>query len=70
MTQVICDVSKKVIRNAAREQNYYTFRGWTLSPEAKEQVEDIVKEEMSRRKPYTLEEYWNLYSDTIEDLSK
>lgn len=69
MTQIICDVTKKVISQARRDINYFTFRNKTLSEEAKEMVEKKVRDIMKQRSPFTLKEYWATYWSTVKQMS-
>ena len=69
MTSIICDITKKVIPNAKREINYTTFKNKTLSMDAREQIEQKVKQQMCQKKTYTMKEYWDLFWETIEDMS-
>ncbi|MBN1648841.1 MAG: hypothetical protein JW874_12475 [Spirochaetales bacterium] len=70
MTEIICDVTKKIIPNAQRDVNYVTIRDKTVSMPAKEKIEQKVKEMMQNKSRYTMKEYWKLYWDVTQKMAK
>ena len=70
MTEIICDVTKKIIPDAQRDINYVTIRDKTVSLPAKDKIEAKVKEIMSGKTRYTMKEYWKTYWEVTQKMAK
>ena len=68
MTKVICDATRKEIKNPHRDYNYFAILGRNISAEAKYDLDETVRAAMARRQRYSFEEYKQVYTATLEKM--
>ena len=55
VTTITCDVCKKPIENADREENYFTIRDRDICKPCKKQFDRDFEDELETKMPYTFE---------------
>ena len=70
MTQIVCDYTKKTIPNAERNINYVTILDKNLSMDASAELERRVRGKMKSLPQYSLTEYKNIMTKTLDDMCK
>jgi hypothetical protein len=68
MTKIICDVTRKEIKNPHRDYNYFSMLGRNISAEAKYELDEAVRAAMIKRQRYSFEEYKQVYAATLEKM--
>ncbi len=68
MITITCDACKKAIPGAVREKNYSVFLDKNLCLPCREELENTVSEEMSKKTQYQLKEYKKLLAQTLNKM--
>ena len=66
MTTIICDATKRPIKNPQRNVNYFFVMDKLLSAEAMEDLVETVKATMAKKPIYSFMEYKKLYISTLK----
>jgi len=66
MTTIICDATKKPIRNPRRDVNYFFVMDKLLSADAMYDLYDKVSATMARKPKYSFKEYKTIFRATLE----
>jgi hypothetical protein len=68
MTKIVCDATRKEIKNPRRDFNYFTVLGRNLSADAKFELDDAVRMKMAKKPRYSFEEFKKVYTDTLDKM--
>lgn len=68
MTKIICDITRKEIKNPHRDYNYFAILGRNISAEAKYDLDDTVRAAMAKRSRYSFEDYKKVFMATLEKM--
>jgi hypothetical protein len=65
MTHLICDATRKTIKNAKKDVNYVVIMGKTLSMDAKYDLLQRVSNAISRKPEFSFTEYKRIFANTL-----
>ena len=68
MTKIICDVTRREIKNPNRDYNYFSILGRNLSADAKFDLDETVRAAMARRGHYSFQEYKKVLAATLDKM--
>jgi hypothetical protein len=67
MTSITCDMCKRVIESAVRDENYFTIRDRDLCKPCKKQFDRDFEDELETKMPYSFEMEKNWHWQRIEE---
>lgn len=68
MTKIICDITRKEIKDPHRDYNYFAILGRNVSAEAKFDLDNSVRAAMAKRPRYSFEEYKQVYGAYLDKM--
>ena len=68
MITVTCDACKKTIPNAVREKNYTTVLDKNLCLPCREELKNLVSEQMAKKPRYTLKDYKKILTQSLNKM--
>jgi len=57
MTAIVCDICKKAVPAARRDQNYFTILDKDICESCHDELRDATKAQMRARHPYNFQDY-------------
>jgi hypothetical protein len=65
MLRITCDVCKKVIEDAEKDVNYYTFRDMDICRPCKKKFDRDMEDRMEEVDPFHFHQYWKTYNKEL-----
>lgn len=65
MLTITCDMCNKVIDDAEKDVNYFTFRHFDICRPCKKQFERDMEDRMEEANPFHFHNYWKAYNKEL-----
>ncbi len=70
MTAIVCDICKKAVPGARKDENYFVILDKDICEACHDELRDVTKQQMRARRPYLFKDYQDSLAKNLGQMTR